>query len=168
VERVFKTQVLQSLPESNERVQESRRKENLIKVIPHNSWHYSTLNNYNNSNLPTPIIKKNIIEIMRDNEIQLRDPSTQYKHFSSWKEKVRARIQDKIIKEVHQRNLSMEESWKKIVEKEKWLEELLKESDYVSRKQEKEILYNYIQSEESFSLRGGQRYLATSPENPSS
>jgi hypothetical protein len=123
-----------------EQVRESGRKENLIKVISHNSWNYSTLNNYNNSNLPKPVIKKSIIEIMRDNEMQLRDPSTQYKNFSSWQEKVRARIQDRIIKEIHQRNLSMEESWKKIIEKEKMLETLLKDFDYVPKKQEKEIL----------------------------
>jgi hypothetical protein len=69
---------------------------NSIKVIPHNSWHHSTLNDHNNSNLPKPIIKRNISRIMRDNEMKLRDPSGQYKSFSSWKEKVEARIEDKI------------------------------------------------------------------------
>jgi hypothetical protein len=61
----------------------------VIKVVPHNSWHYSTLNNYNDSNLPEPIVKKNITRIMRDNEMQLRDPSRQYRNFSRWKEKVK-------------------------------------------------------------------------------
>jgi hypothetical protein len=28
----------------------------LIKVAPHKSWHYSSLNNYNNSDLPKPVI----------------------------------------------------------------------------------------------------------------
>jgi hypothetical protein len=54
------------------------------------------------------------------------------------------------------------------MEKKGMLEALLKESDYVSRKQEKEILYGYLPVEETFFRRGWQRYLATSPENPSS
>jgi hypothetical protein len=59
----------------------------LIKVVPPNSWHYSTLNNYNNSNLPKQVIKENILRTMRDNKMRLRDTSGQYKNFGSWKEK---------------------------------------------------------------------------------
>jgi hypothetical protein len=105
-----------------------------IKVFPHNSWHYSKLNNYNNSNLPKPIIKRNITRIVRDNEMQLRDPTGQNRNFSSWKEKVQARVEDKIIKEVHERNLSLKESWMKMTEKKKKLYSLLEKSDYVPRK----------------------------------
>jgi hypothetical protein len=83
----------------------------LIKVGPPNSWHYSTLNNYNNSDLPKSIIKTNIVRTMRDNEMRLRDPSGQYKNFGSWKERMRAWVEDKIIKEVSERNLPGKESW---------------------------------------------------------
>jgi hypothetical protein len=103
----------------------------VIKVVPHNSWHYSTLNNYNDSNLPEPIVKRNITRIVRDNEMQLRDPSGQYRNFSPWKEKVQARLEDKIIKEVYERNLSLEESWKKLSEKKSRMRKLLEESDYI-------------------------------------
>jgi hypothetical protein len=167
VEMVFKTQVRQSLPESNERVRGSRRKDNLIKVMPHNSWHYSSLNNYNNPSRPNSIIKQEIITRVR-NEMKIRDPSAKYKNFSSWKEKVRSRIQDKIIIEVYQRNLSEENSRIKIFEKKGMLETLLEETDFVTRKQENKILYGDVHDEDSFSQKVGQRYLATSSENPSS
>jgi hypothetical protein len=146
--------------------------ENSIKVIPHNSWHYSTLNDCNNSNLPKPIIKRNIIRIVRDNEMKLRDPSGQHRNFSSWKEKVQARIEDKIINEIQERNLVLKESWMKMSEKKKMLYKLLEKSDYFPRKQVNEILYGDLAGrvfrQQCFSRKGGQRYLATSSENPPS
>jgi hypothetical protein len=146
----------------------------LVKVIPHNSWHYSSLNNFNNSKLPKSVIKSNITKLRRDNEMQLRDPSGQYRNFTSWNEKVSARIEDKLIKEVYERNLPFGESVKKLIEKKKRLYTVLEESDYIPRKKVNEILYDDLKKEErsqkdkTFSRKGGQRYLATSSENPSS
>jgi ATP-dependent Zn protease len=81
--------------------------------------------------------------------MQLRDPSGQYKNFNSWTEKVQARIEDKIIKEVYERNLSLGESWKKMSEKKKRLYNLLEESDYIPRKKVNEILYEERRKESS-------------------
>jgi hypothetical protein len=67
----------------------------LIKGAPHDSWHYSSLNNYNNSNLPKPVVRNNFIRIWSVNEMQIRDPSGQYKNFSSWKEKVQTHTKTK-------------------------------------------------------------------------
>jgi hypothetical protein len=146
--------------------------DNPIKIVRHNSWHYSSLNNYNNPNLPKAILKKNIVRIWRDNEMKARDPSGQYKNFSSWKEKVQARIEDKIIKEVNGRNLPLEENWRKLSEKKKKLYNLLEESDYIPRKKVNEILYGdlggRVIEQQYFSRKGGQWYLATSSENPPS
>jgi hypothetical protein len=70
VERVFKTQVRQSLPELNERVQESREGGNLMNITPHNSWHYSTLNNDNNSSISIPIRRGEVITTRIRNEMK--------------------------------------------------------------------------------------------------
>jgi hypothetical protein len=71
VERVFKTQVRQSLPGSNERAQKSEN----IKVVPHDTWHYSTLNNFNNPSIPAPVIRQSIASIRMSNVMKINDPS---------------------------------------------------------------------------------------------
>jgi hypothetical protein len=144
----------------------------LIKVVPPNSWHDPTLNNYNNSNLSEVVTKTNILRTIRDNEMRLRDPSGRYKNFGSWKERMPARVEDIIIKEVFKRNLSEKESWEKISEKKKMMYKLSEKSDYIPRKQVNEILYGDLVGEvvgqQNFSRKGGQRHLATSSENPPS
>jgi hypothetical protein len=57
----------------------------------------------------------------------------------------------------------MEESWKKIVEMEKMLETLLNEADFIIRKQEKKILYDYIANENIFSQNIWLRHPKTLP-----
>jgi hypothetical protein len=119
----------------------------MVKVIPHNAWNYSTLNNFNNSNLPNQVVRKNIVLTQMRNEMKIRDPSVHYKNFYSWREKVRAPVEDKIINEIDERGLPEEESWKIVKEKKKLFHDVLEKSDYVSRKEVNEILYGDFDDE---------------------
>jgi hypothetical protein len=143
VEKVFKTRVRQSPPGSNEQVQGSCGRNNLIKISKLNSWYYYTprTENFNNYYCGERYRKP------PPNTFNQRSFKDIRHNLLSWKDKTRLKMKDKIRKGLLEEKLPKKEFIKELEERKILLDNILKERDFLTRREETRTVRRSFENE---------------------